>query len=138
MTPEGIGFAFHHVGVACVDIRAEAKQLSTLGYTAEGEPFEDASQGVRGLFLTGQSPRLELLEPLSAEQPGVLASWLAQGTKLYHVAYEVPSLSKAIEKMRTQRGKLVVPPVPAVAFDGREVAFLILPNRLLIELISAE
>jgi len=33
---------------------------------------------------------------------------------------------------------LIVAPVPAVAFGGRKIAFLMLPNRLLIELIEAE
>jgi hypothetical protein len=31
----------------------------------------------------------------------------------------------------------VVEPVPAVAFDGREIAFVMLPNVTLVELIEA-
>jgi len=38
--------------------------------------------------------------------------------------------------MRAQRAKVLVPPVPAVAFGGREIAFLVMPNRMLIELID--
>ena len=136
--PAEIALAFHHVGVACTDIRAEAKQFAALGYAAEGAPFEDSLQGVRGQFMAGQSPRVELLEPLSAAPSGVLAPWLAHDIKLYHLAYLVPDLAQAIESLRTRRGKLVVAPVPAVAFGGRAVAFLMLPNRLLIELISSE
>lgn len=135
MTPAA-GFTFHHAGVACTDIRAEATKLAALGYVAEGEAFEDPVQGVRGLFLAGQAPRLELLEPLGAANPGVLAPWLANGVKLYHLAYTVANLARSIETMRAARAKLVVAPVPAVAFGGREIAFLMLPNRLLIELIA--
>ena len=130
--------AFHHVGVACTDIVAEAKQFATLGYAVEGEPFEDTVQGVRGQFMAGQSPLVELLEPLRVEPPGVLAPWLVQGVKLYHLGYRVADLAHAIETLRARRGKLVVPPVPAVAFGGRSIAFLMLPNRLLIELIESE
>ena len=135
MTPAA-GLAFHHVGVACTDVRAEAKDLVALGYVAEGEMFEDARQGVRGLFMAGQAPRVELLEPLASGTPGVLTPWLAHDVKLYHLAYTVAQLAQSIEAMRAQRAKLVVPPVRAVAFGGREIAFLMLPNRVLIELIA--
>jgi len=117
---------------------AEAAQFAALGYVAEGEAFEDPIQGVRGLFMAGQSPRVELLEPIGTGSGGVLAPWLAKGIKLYHLAYFVPELGVAIDAMRARRGKLVVAPVPAVAFGGRRIAFVMLPNRMLIELISSE
>jgi methylmalonyl-CoA/ethylmalonyl-CoA epimerase len=138
MTPGESGFTFHHVGVACTNITTEAAQFAVVGYVAEGEPFEDPIQGVRGLFMAGQSPRVELLEPMGTISSGVLAPWLAKGIKLYHFAYFVPRLAPAIDAMRARRGKLVVAPVPAVAFGGRPIAFVMLPNRLLIELISSE
>jgi methylmalonyl-CoA/ethylmalonyl-CoA epimerase len=132
------GLAFHHVGVACSDIDAEAQRLAPLGYIREGSEFRDPAQGVRGVFLAGQAPRLELLEALAGGTDGVLAPWLKQGVKLYHLAYETPSLADAIESLRRARAKLVVAPVAAVAFGGREIAFLMLPNRMLIELIAME
>ena len=138
MTSCETGFTFHHVGVACTDMAAEAAQFAALGYVAEGEAFEDPIQGVRGLFMAGQSPRVELLEPIGTGSGGVLAPWLAKGIKLYHLAYFVPELGVAIDAMRARRGKLVVAPVPAVAFGGRRIAFVMLPNRMLIELISSE
>ena len=131
------GLAFHHVGVACTAIAAEERFFAMLGYRPEGEIFDDPVQGIRGRFLAGQSPRVELLEPLGGTK-GVLAPWLAQGVKLYNLAYLVPQLAPAIDAMRAQRAKLVVAPVPAVAFRGREIAFLMLPNRLLVELIVME
>jgi methylmalonyl-CoA/ethylmalonyl-CoA epimerase len=95
-------------------------------------------QGVRGVFLAGQVPRLELLEALAGEADGVLTPWLKRGVKLYHLAYETQSLADAIKGLRQARAKLVVSPVAAVAFGGREIAFLMLPNRMLIELIAME
>jgi len=132
------GLAFHHVGVACTDIEAESARLAPLGYRFEREPFADPRQGVRGVFLVGQAPRLELLEPLPGREDGVLAPWLAASIKLYHLAYETPDLASAIAHLRKSRAKVVVEPVPAVAFDGRDIAFLLLPNRLLIELIERD
>jgi len=137
MIPAAAGLAFHHVGVACTDIAAEATHFATLGYVAEGEPFEDRVQGIRGMFMVGQSPRVELLEPLQANAAGVLTPWLAQRVKLYHLAYVAPDLSEAIASLRSQRAKVIVAPVPAVAFGGRNIAFLMLANQLLVEVISS-
>ena len=137
MTDAG-GLEFHHVGVACIDIRAEAGRMASLGYTPEGVEFSDVRQGVRGLFLSGQSPRLELLQPLDGAAPGVLTPWLKNGVKMYHIGYQTCALIDSIERVRASGGKLIVPPVAAVAFAGREIAFVMLPNRLLIELIATE
>ena len=131
----GHALEFHHVGVACADVASEAERLAPLGYRMEGERFIDSRQGVRGLFLTGQAPRLELLEAIDAA-PGVLTPWLRSGIKLYHLAYETSDLDASIERLRSDGAKLVVAAVEAVAFAGRRVAFLMLPNRMLIELIA--
>lgn len=129
------GFAFHHVGVACRNIDKELHHFAALGYVVEGPRFVDPRQGIRGQFARGVAPRLELLEALD-EEGGVLASWMRSGIKLYHLAYETDGLAKSIAALRAQGAKLVVEPVPAVAFAGREIAFLILRNRMLVELIA--
>ena len=126
--------SFHHIGVACKDLETETDKLKILGYSIEGDDFIDPIQGVKGRFLTGQTPRLELLVPLSTDS--VLSPWLKSNVKMYHLAYETNSLEGAIQKLCAQRGRLVVKPVPAVAFNNREIAFIMLPNMLLVELIA--
>lgn len=126
---------FHHVGVACRSIDEEIRQFAALGYVVEGPRFVDPQQGIRGQFVCGVTPRLELLEALD-EEGGVLAPWMRSGIKLYHLAYETEGLEKSIIALRAQGAKLVVEPVPAVAFAGREIAFLMLRNRMLVELIA--
>jgi methylmalonyl-CoA/ethylmalonyl-CoA epimerase len=125
---------FHHVGVVSSNIARETGQLAVLGYHPESEEFTDPLQGVRGLFLGGQSPRLELLSPL--DSPGVLEPWIKSKSKLYHLAYQTPDLPQTLAELRTGGAKLVVEPVPAVAFAGRPIAFVMLPNMLLVELIG--
>ena len=127
---------FHHVGVACHDLDSESKHFSLLGYTQESPDFTDPAQGVSGRFLVGGGPRMELLKSLPGK--GTLTPWLKSGIKLYHLAYETPDISNAIEHYRREGAKLIVSPVPAVAFSGRLIAFLMLPNMLLIELIENE
>jgi len=125
---------FHHIGVACRDLESETRRFAALGYQQEGPDFTDPIQGVSGRFLIGGGPRLELLVPLSTE--GCLAPWLKTGAKLYHLAYIVPDLDLEVTRLRGQGAKTVVPPVPAVAFEGRRITFLMLPNMMLVELIA--
>jgi methylmalonyl-CoA/ethylmalonyl-CoA epimerase len=130
------GLQFHHLGVACLDIAAELRIYEHLGYQQEDPIFEDPLQKVRGCFIVGGGPRLELLMPTDPLSP--LYPWLRKGIKYYHQAYETPSLEASIKSLKLVRGILVTPPVPAVAFGGREIAFVMLPGMLLIELITAQ
>lgn len=125
---------FHHIGYACRDLDAEAKQLAPLGYRPEGPDFVDPRQKVQGRFLSGGGPRLELLVPEGDST--TLDPWLKSGIKMYHLGYEAPDLSACIEQLVRARARLIVQPTPAVAFGGRPIAFLMLPKMLMIELIQ--
>jgi len=127
--------ALHHIGVACRDLDAETRSLEALGYKPEGEAdFLDLVQGIRGRFLVGAGTRLELVQPIAPG--GVLDPWLARNAKMYHLAYEVPSLEVSLASLEAQRGRRLLDPVPAVAFDGRRIVFVMLPSLLLVELIE--
>src|SRR4029079_692660 len=120
----------------CEDIEKEVNRLAPLGYVIEGQRFTDPRQGVHGLFVAGHYPRLELLQALASD--GVLSPWLRSGVKLYHLAYLTADIEQSIVSLRSNRTKLVVAPVEAAAFNGRQIAFVMLPNRMLIELIARE
>lgn len=66
----------------------------------------------------------------------MLSPWLSKGVRMYHLAYEVDDLAAQSERLIASGAKQVVAPVPAVAFAGRSITFLMLPNLSLIELIS--
>jgi methylmalonyl-CoA/ethylmalonyl-CoA epimerase len=125
---------FHHLGIATESLRDDARAYAALGYEPEGKEFTDPIQGIRGLFLSGGGPRLELLEPLPGSD--TLASILRRGVKCYHHAYEVTSLDESLTDFRRARAQVVRPPWQAVAFDYRRVVFLILPNMWMVELIE--
>jgi methylmalonyl-CoA/ethylmalonyl-CoA epimerase len=128
---------FHHVGVATEGIADAERVYADLGYRREGAEFCDPSQGIRGVFLVGPGPRLELLEPL--DDSHTLDAWLRAGSRMYHLAYEVDDLDGMLATARSQFHALVVrPPTPAPAFNGRHIAFVLLRNRALIEFIQAE
>jgi methylmalonyl-CoA/ethylmalonyl-CoA epimerase len=52
------------------------------------------------------------------------------------LGFMASDLSAEIERLRAQRAKLMFPPTPAVAFGNRRVAFVMLPNLLLVEIIE--
>jgi len=128
---------FHHIGVATESIARDEVVYAQLGYHRDGEEFVDPGQGVRGIFLVGPGPRLELLEPY--EGSATLEPWLRAGSRLYHQAYEVDDLDASLASARKElRAHVLRPPMPAPAFAGRPVSFLMLRNRSMIELIQAE
>lgn len=127
---------FHHLGFATKSLLDDVEAYASLGYSPEGREFMDERQGIRGRFLAGGGPRLELLEPLPGSQ--TLTPFLTRGVKCYHHAYEVASIEASVEVLTAARARMIAPPVAAVAFDGRRIAFLMLPNRWMVELIDAE
>lgn len=128
------GHAFHHIGYACTAIARERLVLESLGYVLERAEFSDPAQGVRGVFMVGAGPRVELLENLPGSD--TLTPWLNAGIKMYHFAYEVDEIQASLAWARERRGIVKVAPVPAVAFEGRLIAFVFFRNGLLTEFIQ--
>ena len=128
------GYEFHHVGYATTSLAREREFFSFLGYVQEGEEFIDPIQGVAGCFMVGLGPRVELLENLPAAH--TLEPWLAAGIKMYHFAYVVNDIDEALSWARNFRARVVVAPVPAVAFGGRRICFVMFRNGQMIEFIE--
>lgn len=129
-------FQFHHLGVACRNIQREAEGWEKLGYEAEGLDFHDPIQKVRGRFIIGLGPRLELLEPAGDSSP--LDGVLARGAKIYHQGFEAFDFDAALGALQASGLRAVSSPAPAVAFGGRRVCFFMTPTLNLIEIIEAD
>lgn len=127
-------FEFHHLGYATRGIDREIEPLTLLGYRETGVRFADPVQGIAGCFVEGPGPRIELLENLPGSK--TLTPWLDAGVKLYHFAYMVADLERALAWAATVRSRVVAPPVPATAFGGRRICFVMFRNGLLLELIE--
>jgi catechol 2,3-dioxygenase-like lactoylglutathione lyase family enzyme len=126
----------HHIGVLVSDLTAGRRLIETfLGGRALGPPVDDPLQQATVQFFDSGGARLELIVPLGPDSHlhNVLAR---QGESLVHLCYETPDLDGAVSRMRGQ-GALLISRRPAVAFGGREVAFLFLPNRMIVELLQA-
>ena len=87
-------------------------------------------QKVRELFVTDGRTTVELLEPLGEGSP--LRAFLNRNPKggLIHLALEVVDLDAAIARAVAAGGRLVVAPVPDVAFNERRIAFVYLGGQV--------
>jgi methylmalonyl-CoA/ethylmalonyl-CoA epimerase len=132
------GFKFHHLGIAVTDLESGAASYKNLfGYNLVSGPFDDPIQKVSVSFLSrgeGDSA-LELVAPFGADSP--VDRLLRKGGGLYHVCYEVPDIRQAIAHLVSLDSLLLSGPVPAVAFEMREIAWLMTDTNLLVELVQA-
>jgi RimJ/RimL family protein N-acetyltransferase len=127
-------FKFHHIGVVAKDIEKEFGSYKYLGYRREGRTFVDETQGISGLFIAAEGqPRLEILSNLSGKT--TLDYYLNNNIKLYHFAYTVKDIDKAVESLNQIKIKIISPLKKSVYFKNR-ICFLLLPNRFMIELIE--
>ena len=124
---------FHHIGIATTNLQGVGRRLERQGFDDDGH-FVDEIQGVSGKFMTRGRLRVELLESL----PGAttLNPWLAGGNRCYQVAFEVSDLDGTIEQCLADGARLVRQPLPAVAFGGRRVAFVMPFPGFLFEFIE--
>jgi methylmalonyl-CoA/ethylmalonyl-CoA epimerase len=128
----------HHIGFVVSSIREEIEGFaSSVGATWNGEIFDDPLQQVQVTFLQPASANeaaIELIEPTVDNSP--VSRFLERGGGLHHLCYEVDDLEDEL-KLARARGSLVVKqPLPAVAFKGRRIAWVVTRNRLVIEYLE--
>ncbi len=138
MTPRKL--SIHHLGIAVVDIESALGFYQTaLGFTLVSKVIFDPTQKVKICFLANEPNRiltLELISPVGCTSP--VNGYLSKGIGAYHVCYEVKQLEKALEGLRAKGCVLIAPPVAAVAFDGRRIAWCLTPTRHLVEFVELE
>lgn len=129
----------HHLGVAVRDLDSAMEVYgSLLGLRLLSGPFDDPIQKVRVCFVGGGragGPELELIAPLGEQSP--ITQYLQKEIGAYHVCYEVDDIDASVAHLRDAGCLLVSGPAPAVAFDERPIAWMLLPTRHLIELVQA-
>lgn len=132
------GFRFHHLGVAVANLEKSIPiYREGFGYELISGPFNDPIQKVVVCFLS-RSPSdivFELVMPGSPDSH--VMRILNQGGSAYHVCYEVPNMETALTHLKSHKCGVLRNPVPAVAFQGRPIAWLSTPTRQLIELLQA-
>jgi len=130
----------HHVGFVVANISDSAPGfVRSLGASWDEVVFADPGQKVKVTFLkiaTGDV-LVELVEP-NAEDAPVNKFLREKGPGLHHMCYEVHKLEEALAVLRSKGGLIAKPPKPAVAFEGRRIAWLLTAGKLLLELLEVD
>lgn len=128
---------FHHVGFVVTSIapviEGFCRALDGEGWS---ETWHDPVQKVRVAFIYPKvgGPSFELVEPAGQESP--VEDFLASGGGLHHVCYEVNDLDQTVRDARNRGLVMIRRPRPAVAFDGRSIAWFVSREKLLIEFLE--
>jgi len=135
-----LDFKLLHVGVAVPSLGPAAESLARLfGYKLVSGPFDDPIQKVSVEFLaqsTEDTAEIELIAP--AEEDSPIRSMLAKnGGGAYHLCFETSDIEAALAHAKALGCVIVSPPVPAVAFQGRRIAWIYTRSRQLFELVEA-
>ena len=140
MNVEDLDFKLRHVGVAVPKLGPTTDALEALfGYKVVSGPFDDPIQKVSVNFLATSDndvAEIELIAPLSEDSP--ITSMLAKGGgAAYHLCFETSDIEQAVAHAKANGCIIVSPPVPAVAFNGRRIAWIYTRSRQLFELVEA-
>jgi methylmalonyl-CoA/ethylmalonyl-CoA epimerase len=135
-----LGFKLRHVGVAVPKLEPTTEALEALfGYKVVSGPFDDPIQKVSVNFLAKSDTdvaEIELIAPLSDDSP--ITSMLAKGGgAAYHLCFETSDIEQAVAHAKENGCIIVSPPAPAVAFNGRRIAWIYTRSRQLFELVEA-
>src|SRR3984957_6084609 len=128
----------HDLGFVVSSISAAAEDfLLSMSAHWDGEIIHDPIQKVRVAFFSpadARNPVFELVEPASDASP--VSNFLKKGGGLHHVCYEIDDLESGLREAPGVGLVIVADPAPAVAFDGRRIAWVCSKRRLLIELLE--
>jgi methylmalonyl-CoA/ethylmalonyl-CoA epimerase len=130
--------SLHHVGFVVAAIAPAMEGfLHSLQASWDRQIFEDPLQRVKVAFLSTRSgePQIELVEPVGDSSP--VRKFLSEkGGGLHHFCYQTDDLKAELQGFRARGAILVRPPVPAVAFGGRRIAWVMTREKLLVELLE--
>ncbi len=129
---------FHHVGYAIADIDRYVAEffLPVFAPRAITAKISDPIQQVTVCFAQMQGNTvIELVEPFGENSPIKSIIGSSRGG-VYHLCYEVDDLDREIARCRQKRCMPLGRPVPAAAFEGRRIVFLLTPQRDLIEFVE--
>lgn len=126
----------HHIGMAVPEIKKAAESLVTLGGKVISPVYEDEHQKSLIQFVDLGGLTIELLAPNASDSP--VSQSVKARRRLYHLCYEVDHLDEEVKRWASLGAVMVSEPKPAVAFDGRRVAFFMTKEGDLFELLEGK
>lgn len=111
-------YPLDHVAVAVISLEEAAPTFELISGDARSPVETLESQGVRVTFVGS----MELLEPLGSET--TVGRFLRKrGPGLHHIAYRVPNLSQALQRLKAE-GVILIDETPRAGARGHQAAFL--------------
>ena len=130
----------HHTGIAVSSIEAKLPfYFNALGMKQLSKIIHDPIQKVKVVLLgytadDQHPPFIELVEPVGSNTP--IDRFLQQNISIYHFCLEVPDIEAALQTARTNKAIIIQRPVPAVLFNNRKIAWILTPDKYLIEFLE--
>lgn len=127
----------HHVGILVADIAAEVERyVQRFGYQVRSAIIHDPVQtaSVQFVSLVSDSVYLEFVTPDGPNSK--LSNALKKGGGVNHLCYSTPRIDDAVHQLWETGMFLLQAPVPAVAFRGRKIAWLMGTDLVPIELVE--
>jgi len=135
--PANPDLRLHHIGLVVRGIEEfRPFYINVLQYRERTPVIHDPVQTafVQFFSIPGADHYLELVAPDSESSKLRQAS--QKGKKLNHLCYSCENIARMISFMRDSGCFVIQKPVPAVAFDGRLIAWLMTPDGLLTEVVE--
>ena len=132
------GATLHHIGFVVQSIARTAEGFANaIGAHWDAQVIHDPLQQVRVTFMSrgDSAPLIELIEPAEPKSP--VSNFVSAGGGLHHLCYEVTSLDDELRFARSVGSLVVKRPLPAVAFGGRRIAWVVTKQNLLLEYLEA-
>lgn len=133
----GPGLRFHHIGLVVRSIdEFRPFYLDILQYKERTPVIHDPVQTafVQFLSLPDSDHYLELVAPDGEASKLWKAS--RKGVPLNHLCYSCENIQRTVAFLKDSGCMIIQDPVPAVAFDGRCIAWTMTPDSLLLELVE--
>jgi methylmalonyl-CoA/ethylmalonyl-CoA epimerase len=127
----------HHVGVLVADIAAEVEHyIQRFGYQVRSAVIHDPVQSafVQFVSLASDSVYVEFVSPDGPTSK--LSNALRKGGGVNHLCYSTTCIDNAVQQLWETGMFVLQTPVPAVAFCGRKIAWLMGSDSVPIELVE--
>lgn len=122
---------FHHIGLACEDIEKEIKSLQHIfGNIEFSEKIFDPLQNAELCMANLNGINVELISGQPVE------NLLKRKIKMYHICYEVDDFESKVKEFQEKGALLISEAKETTLFENKRVAFFLLNNGMVIELIG--
>lgn len=112
-----------HFGYVVKDIDSSVDRfINCYNYRLVSEKVYDPKQHVYLAMLESSEQKVELVQPIDKTSPSY--GFMKKGGGLHHICYSVLDIHESIKKLKKLGLLLFKPPVEAVLFSSKKVAFL--------------